>query len=64
MIFKRLQTIITYIISESSKSTDEDMGYLERFAEREGKAENFLTQERTGLPPLNFSCERHKASSN
>jgi hypothetical protein len=57
LIFKTLQTIITYILSESSKSNDEDMGILERFAEREGKAGTFLTLEKR-LPPPNFRCER------
>jgi hypothetical protein len=45
LIFKRLQTIITYIISESSKCNDEDMGYLDGFPEREGKAETFPAPE-------------------
>jgi hypothetical protein len=62
LILKTLQTIITYILSEFRKSNDEDMGILEWFAEREGKAGNFLTLEKS-LPPPNFRCERISASS-
>jgi len=61
LIFITLQSIITYILTESSKCNDEDTGNLERFTEREGKAETFLALE-TSLPPLNTSFERHPAS--
>ncbi|MCM3663746.1 hypothetical protein M3204_04985 [Mesobacillus subterraneus] len=40
-------TNYNYVHNKSIKCNDEDMGFLERFAEREGKAENFLTQKET-----------------